>query len=205
MRKFININGDQAKRVVAKKSKSSSSSSKKGTSSGSQRILDFVLCIESSSGSPNVPRETMTMICGIRPTTLPVTLCNMKKKGLVQYSKDTVRLTEKGRALANEHAVFFMDNGAAQADIKTKFKIGGKAALLFDQLADGLVHDRHSIVDSLGFKSKNSAAVMLSNLKKNGVIEYDKSTIKMTDACFPFGRPSEAPVKGEEGMQLSTM
>ena len=198
MRKLIKINGDEAK-GIAKKLKSFSSPSKKGAKSGSQRILDFVRCIERSSGNPNVPRETITVLCEIKPTTFSVTLSNMKKKGLIQYNKDTVRLTEKGLYLANEDAVFSMDNCAAQADIKAKFKIGGKSALLFDQLTDGLVHERKSILDRVGFTNKNSAAVTLSNLKKNGVIEYDRSTIKMTGLCFPFGRPTKAaPAKEEE-------
>ena len=63
--------------------------------------------------------------------------------------------------------------------------------MLFDMLTDGRVHDRESVVDPPGFKSKNSAAVMLCNLKKNGVIAYDKTTIHIADICFPYGRPGQ--------------
>lgn len=97
----------------------------------------------------------------------------MKKKGLIVYNKNTIQLTEEGGGRAEPVTNLPMDNGSAQEDIKTRFKIGGTAALLFEQLADGLIHDRESIVGGLGFKSKNSAAVMLCNLKKIGVIEYD--------------------------------
>lgn len=54
--------------------------------------------------------------------------------------------------------------------------------MLFDMLTDGRVHDRESVVDPLGFKS---------NLKKNGVIAYDKTTIHIADICFPYGRPGQ--------------
>lgn len=51
------------------------------------------------------------------------------------------------------------------------------------------MHDRAPAIERLGMGSKNSANVMLSNLKKDGVIAYDKTTITATDVWFPYGRP----------------
>lgn len=191
MPKSTKMNGVKAKKTSAQKSKSSSSFKKK-SAGAPQTILNFALWFEQSSGNPNVPRKRMMAMSGVKANTFSVTLCTMKKKGLVEYDRDTIRLTGKGRASAKPVDKLPMDNGSAQKDIKVRFKIGGKAASLFDQLTDGLIHDREAIIGGLGLKSKNSAAVMLCNLKKNGVIEYDKTTIKMTDICFPFDRPGVA-------------
>lgn len=182
-------NGAKARKVTPRKAS-------KGPG-GVQNILNFALFFEKTSGgSCNVPRKRLLTMSGVKANTFPVTLCNMKKKGLIEYNKDTVQLTKAGRAKAEPVTNLPTDNASAQKDIKIRFKISGKPAVLFDQLVDGRTHKREIVVGGLGFKSKNSAAVMLSNLKKNGIIEYDKTTIKLTDICFPFGRPSEATNKG---------
>jgi hypothetical protein len=191
MRKTTKGNGGKAKNAVAKNSRRSSSSTMKSALGGPQKILDFALFLETTSGNPDSPRAMVFAMSGVKSNTFRVTLCGMKKKGWIEYDKDSIRLTEEGRARANSISEYLMDNGAKQEDIKARFKIGGKAAVLFDILADGRVHDREGVVGGLGFKSKNSAAVMLCNLKKNGVIEYDKTTIHMADICFPYGRSGQ--------------
>ena len=178
-------NGSKARKMVSRKSS-------KGTSAV-QNILNFALFFEQSSTSCDVPRKRLLTMSGVKANTFTVMLCNMKKKGLITYDKDTVQLTKVGRAKAKPVSDLPMDNATAQKDIKIRFKLGGKSAVLFDQLTDGKIHDRQAIVGGLvGFKNKNSAAVMLCNLKKTGIIEYDRTTIKLTDLCFPFGRPCEA-------------
>ena len=178
----------------AKKTKASSrstSSPSRGGTGGPQKILDFCLFLETRSGNPDVPRKQVLAASGVKSNTFPVTISGMKKKGLIDYDKDSIRLSDAGRAKANLVNVA-ADNTTAQNDLKARFKIGGKALVLFDILSDGRVHDRASVVDSLGLKSKGSAAVLLSNLKKNGLIEYDKTTIIMSDIAFPFGRPESS-------------
>lgn len=193
MGKTTNDNSNKVK-SPAKKTKVSTktSPSRKGATGGPQKILDFSLFLETRSGDPNVPRKQVAAMSGVKASTFPVTISGMKKKGWIEYDKDSIRLTDLGRAKANPVADISCDNGAAQDEVQQKFKIGGKAAVLFDVLKDGRVHDRATVIGELGIKSKGSAAVMLSNLKKNGVIVYDKTTIKMADLCFPFGRPEHA-------------
>jgi Mn-dependent DtxR family transcriptional regulator len=192
MGKTTNDNNNKPKAPAKKsnptKAKASSSPSRKGFG-GPQKILDFLLFMETSTGNPNVTRKQVAAMSGVKTNTFTVTISCMKKKGLIEYGKEFMRLTEEGRAKANPVAGVSMDNGSTQDDIKQKFKIGGKAAALFEILKDGKVHDRETVIGELGFGSKASAAVMLCNLKKNGVIDYDKSTIKLTDMCFPLGRP----------------
>ena len=187
MSRITKSNAVKAKKTVSKKSRSSS---KGGGGSAVQKILDFCLFLERCSGTfgAGAPRKQVLAMSGVKANTFQVTLSGMKKKGLATFDKDFIYMTTQGRAQANV-ADFAMDNGSVQEQLKKRFKIGGKAAALFDLLTDGLVHDRSSLLDGLGIK-KNTGAVMLSNLKKNGVIGFDKDTIKMTDMCFPFGRPT---------------
>ncbi len=180
------MQGTKARKVAPRKAN-------KGPT-GVQNILNSALFFEQSSGGNyNIPRKRILTMSGVKANTFVVTLSNMKKKGLIEYNKDTVRLTKAGRAKAELVTNLpIMDNASAQKDIKIRFEIRGKPAELFDQLVDGGIHKREILVSGLGLKSKNSAAVMLSRLKKIGIIEYDKTTIKLTDICFPFGRPCEA-------------
>jgi hypothetical protein len=39
-------------------------------------------------------------------------------------------------------------------------------------------------------------------LKKKEIVEYDKTTIRMTDLCFPLGRPGEAWMKSLQNYVL---
>ena len=170
----------------AKKTKTSRSNN---GGSGQQKILDFCLFHEKRFNNPNAPRKKALTCSGLKPNTFGVTLSQMKKKGFIGFDKDSVRLTEEGRAKANPEAeISTVDNDSAQKDIKARYKVGGQAAVFFDLLTDGLVHDRESVVGGLVMK-KTSANVMLSVLKKHGIIEFDRTTVKMTDLCFPCGRP----------------
>jgi len=189
MGKSTRGNGCKVKSKAAKKSPFSSSNKGAGGGSGAQKILDFTHYFETRTGNKDVSRKQVAPLSGVKSNTFPVTLSGMKKKGWIEYDKDSIRLTEEGRARANPVSELpAMDNASAQQEIKNRFKIGGKAEILFDALTDGEVHDRASVVDGLGYKSKNASSVMLSGLKKNGIIEIDKTTIRLTDICFPFGR-----------------
>lgn len=163
---------------------------KKEGPSGPQKILDFLLMQETQNTDPNVLRKAALAASGVKSNTFVVTLSGMKKKGLIDYDKDTIRLTEDGRAKANPSAAP-VDNATTQIEIRDKYKVGGKAAQLFDILLDGRVHDRTEVQRSIGCENKATFSVMICNLKKHGIIGYDKTTIQMADICFPFGRPSE--------------
>ena len=154
-----------------------------------QRILNFVLSLEMKYGNPNVDRSMIVSMAGIKATTFPVTISNMKKQGLIEYDKTSIRLTTKGRE-EKATIVDIPDNESIQQELKVKHKLGsGKQGKLFDMLLDGKSHDRAHVAESVGYTNKATFAVALSNMKKMGIIEYDKSTIQLTDSCFPFGRP----------------
>ena len=182
---------DGSKPKAAKKASSHKGKKNTGGISGPQRILDFVLSMENRTGDPNVPRKMVVAASGVKANTFPVTISGMKKKGLIEYDSSTVCLTEEGRSKANAASQMeVFDNASAQDDLKEQFKIGGKAGLLFDAMRDGRVHDRTTLAESLGITNKATLAVMLSNMRKNGIIEYDRTTIQLSEMNFPMGRPT---------------
>lgn len=159
-------------------------------SSGKQRILDCILAIEMQQKHHcSVPRKAIAACSGVKSNTFVVTLSMLKKQGLIEYDTDSIRLTDKGRDKANPCAVP-LDNSLAQENMKLRNKLGGKALLMFEALLDGHVHDRVALAKKIGCTNKATLSVMLSNLKKKGVLVYDCTTIQLSDACFPFGRPS---------------
>lgn len=164
-----------------------------GGGGGSQRILDFVLAMEGKLNTLQIPRKTVMAASGVKSNTFPVTISGMKKKGLIDYNKDFIMLTDAGRSKANPDAILQggLDNESAQEDNIRRFKIGGKALLLFNAMRDGQVHDRMALAEQVSITNKATLAVMLSNLKKSGVFLVTKTTIQLSDMNFPLGRPTE--------------
>ncbi|CAB9522548.1 expressed unknown protein [Seminavis robusta] len=201
MTKATNESSKGVAKAAKKKTTAKVSSSKTSSGGGPQRILDLVLSIETRSGDPNVPRKMVASLSGLKATTFPVTISGMKKKqGLIDYDKDFIRLTEAGRAKANAAEIeeIAMDNDTAQAEIKEKHKLGnGMAGRLFDLLKDGGAHDRNAVKEQLGCQSNGSFAVMICNLKKKGIIVYDRVTIQLADICFPLGRGGNSDCASE--------
>jgi hypothetical protein len=75
-----------------------------------------------------------------------------------------------------------------QEDIKKKHKLMRRQrGMSFDLLMDGKDHNRAIAAQTIRCTSMASLAVMTSNMKKIGVIEYDKDTIRLSDMCFPLG------------------
>jgi len=77
-----------------------------------KKILDFALFLETNSGNPDSARKRIATVSGVKSNAFPVTLFGMKKKGWIEYDKDSIRLTEERRARANPIAEFYMDNAA---------------------------------------------------------------------------------------------
>lgn len=183
---------------VVKVSKTTRSPSAKGGSSsgGPQRILDFVVAMEGKLNTTQIPRKLVMAASRVKHTTFPVTISGMKKKGWIEYDKDSISLTELGRSKANPDAIVMeggggFDNESAQEDNIRRFKIGGKALVLFNAMRNGQVHDRSALAEQVGITNKGSLAVMLSNMKKSGILLVTKTTLQLSDMNFPLGRPGE--------------
>jgi len=163
--------------------------------SAAKRILGALLALENSSGSKDVPRDKVSKLSFVtKAQTFANTLVNLKKKGLIECpDAKTIRLTQKGREQADPNDVPTVDNTDIQKVLKEKFCKGGKAALLFDALLDGRVHDRNELASAAGITAKQTMANSLCKMKKDGLLEMpDRSTVRMSDMCFPTGRPVES-------------
>jgi hypothetical protein len=206
------------------RSSSTTTTRKNGIAGGPQRILDFVFFMENKLNTTDIPRHQVMAASSVKPITFPVTLSGMKKRGLIEYTKDTVRLTPEGRSQANRLASAatttagttdreqhhhggrtmmtmasttaqynhinsnITSNESAQDDIIKRYKIGGKALVVYNTLRDGRVHDRLTVMTQAGIP-KNTFAVMLSGLKMKQILFVDKTSLQLTDMSFPFGRP----------------
>ena len=192
------------KRRAAKTSRRhiDSSNSQIGNSvrSGHQRILNFVLGMTNRYQGGSVPRTMVAEASGIKESSFKVTISAMKQKGLIQYDPDSIRLTEIGRSNAQGGGndkdgtgdttyTEIVNNMSVQDDIKRRFRLGGQYAILYDAIRDGDVYDRESLGNVFGLENKKSVAVLLSRMKRNGILEYDRTTVRLTDMNFPMGRP----------------
>ena len=74
-------------------------------------------------------------------------------------------------------------------NLKEKYGKGGMKGLLFDALLDGQAHGREDLMDLIGCSNKRTFANLVGALKKPKLVVADKSTVQMSDLCFPFGRP----------------
>ena len=118
----------------------------------------------------------------------------MKKKGLVECpSGDTVRLTEKGKDMSDvDDSIPLPTTAAVHEDIKRNVLRGRKMTEIFDYLADGKTRKKSDLMKVIQYTNKNSFSVLMSQMKcSTGVLEYpDQHSVRLTDMCFPYGRPS---------------
>ena len=130
----------------------------------------------------------------IKEKNLPCILSGLKKNGYVEYpDKSTVRITDEGMEHADIDSIKIpKDNSEAQVEIKTTHNLKPKECAFVDLLSDGQIHRRVDVMETLEIKSKQTLSCMMSGLKGKGFIEYpDKTTVQLTDMCFPFGRPNK--------------
>lgn len=180
----------QGKTKAAKKASSPKKYNGNGKAvSSKQRILDYLLIMEASTKKPEISRKQVMAAAGVKANTFTVALSNMKKQGLISYNKATVSLEEKGRQMANaDVTIELTDNKAAQDGIIERFKLGGNGLKLYNAIRDGRVHDRVPLAEQLGISNKGTYSVLLSNLKKKGIVIYGTTRVQLTDLSFPMGR-----------------
>jgi len=168
---------------------------KGGEMGGSAKVLAVLASLRRKAGIVDAPRKQVAAMAQIKPTTLAVVISKMKQQDLIEYpSKDTVRITEKGLAMAPTTAdssstfEFAADNSSVHDDIKKNYlKNGATKVRLFDALADGASHDKNEIMKAIGYENKASFAVLLSNIKKLGIVEYpDRQSVRLAGKLALF-------------------
>jgi hypothetical protein len=147
-----------------------------------------------ASGSNNVPRDKMvafTKCEGVMgKSTIANSLTKLRKAGLIIMAPGVITITDKGVDQADIRSdMSYASNEEYHKIIKDKMKLSARACKLFDELADGKVHNKKQVAAVIGSKMNSTWANMLTPLKKLRVVEYEKETINLTNDMFPFGRP----------------
>ena len=159
-----------------------------GKASASARILGAAMVLEKLSKNPSLPRKQVVALASVKATTEPCVLSMLKMAGSIAYDKTTITLSELGRSKGDTSVV--PANNAVQAYLKTRY-LTTKTAVLFDVLRNGRTYDRQSLGETLGHSNKTTMASALSKMAKVGLVEYpDADTVRLTNLCFPHGRPT---------------
>ena len=174
----------KAKSTAAKKPKKSVGS---GGATAATRIMEAV----ASQKVFGIDDADRTVVMGLASMTnkksFDTTLLNMKNKGLVTYTKDTVRLTEKGwEEVGPEAANVPKTNDAMQDKLKENIK-QKKAREIFDILTDGKAYSRKELAAKMDMEDNKSFGTYVSALSK--VTERENGKIRLMDVAFPVGRP----------------
>ena len=160
-----------------------------GKASASARILWAAMVLEKLSKNPSLSRKQVVALASVKATTEPCVLSMLKMEGSIAYDKTTITLSELGRS-KGDTSVVPANNNAVQAYLKTRY-LTTKTAVLFDVLRNGRTYDRQSLGETLGNSNKTTMASALSKMAKVGLVEYpDADTVRLTNLCFPHGRPT---------------
>ena len=161
-----------------------------------QRALNAIAALMARKDEESVPRSEVMAVVGCKnKNSINILLSGLKKHHeCISYpDKDTVTLTDVGRALADANDDSLeTDNGALLEKAKSEIK-GKKARQLFEILSDGGKRSRKDCATQLGYDDPKKMASMMSTMKKDGALCYcttddGEPGLMLPDQLFPFGR-----------------
>lgn len=159
-----------------------------------QSILDVAAVLTKKFGQKDVPRKKVSMLSGITAvSTFANALTKLKREGAITFTGQTITVTSRGMSMATTDLSSIsipMTNKELQDSLKDQYKLNEKSRMLMDKLADGLTHQKVDVAKAIGCTMNSTFANMITKLKKLEIIDFDRSTIKLTDAMFEVeGRP----------------
>jgi hypothetical protein len=175
------------------KSPAKKATKKSSNSSGVTSQDRIVQAIASRNGFGDM-KPTRKMIMGMALMTnkrsFDTTLLNIKKKkGFLEYDKNSVWLTKDGIDYVGPNALSVPDNNdAMQAKIRNEMVKGQKPRQIFDLMLDGGWHTRAELAEALEMENNKSFGTYISSLSK--LVERENRKIRLGDMVFPCGRPS---------------
>ena len=165
-------------------------------------ILVCLLMLHRAGMKSNVPRQQVASLTNYTKESLRVMLGKLRGKGYVDYDRTTVTITATGLEAAKKEAKnnghdlddgLDLTNESTQDRIKETYKLSGAKAKIYDLLLDGKAHPREDIMAAIACTNKDSFRVFIGSLSTNGLVEQfnqgKKKMLKLSDLCFPFGRP----------------
>lgn len=152
------------------------------------------------AGLKVIPRQQVVSLTGYTKDSLRVTLCKLRKQGMVEWNDPkTVQLTKEGWESTDgstDGERVALSNEDTQDRLKETYKISGIKAQIFDLLLDGAAHRISDIMVAVNCTNPDSFRVFCSALTSKGITERlqdptsgDKM-LQLTDMCFPLGRPN---------------
>lgn len=166
------------------------SAPKKGGGTSESRILEAIAG-QIALGNDKANRTIVQGLAAIASSgSFGTTILNMKKKkGLVEYNKDSIWLTEKGLETVGPDAVAKPQNNDAMQD-KLKENLKSKQShKIFDLLADGNGYTRQELAKKMGLEDNKSFGTYVSHLSK--VVDREGGKIRLKQIAFPCGRPCD--------------
>ena len=178
-----------------KKAKSTVNKGKGGGSAGGgDKAPDRILKAIAGRAAFKEEKPDRKMIMGLaamaNEKSFGTTILNMKNKGLVEYDRTTIWLTDKGKEEVGEDALTVpQTNDAMQATLREQVT-GQKPRLIFDILLDGRAYGRAELAEMLKLEDNKSFGTYVSALSKVSE-RVEGKKIRLKDIAFPCGRPSE--------------
>lgn len=149
-------------------------------------------------GIAEIPLFIVCMLAGYlnpRSANFAKELKELEKEGLiVKAKKGHFSLSEKGIASLPKVEPVKSNQDIHKrllSILEKKIKTADKLHKMWDELCDGGDHDIGSLAAKVGYNNKRSAnfAGMITSMQELGLAEKSKSSVKLTDLAFPFGRP----------------
>jgi hypothetical protein len=154
---------------------------------------------------PQPPRIQVALFAGysnVKSAGFAKALSHLKKKGYIQFPNKKSLLLDASCIDKLPAVQAPVDNTAVQARLRVilkgkKGKVGSsKTDQIFEELTDGMEHNREAVAVATGYTNLKSAgfAKALGTLSGLGLVIYpDKKSLMLTDICFPYGRPAMMP------------
>ena len=203
---MVKAKSNPSKHVSAIKSNKLSSCSKikkNKTSSGGggnawMTILNKAAALKMALQQDFLERKKLSAITGIQgKSTIANALTKLKNDQLMNITPDSITITAKGLQRADPKIVeeaakdIPTTNKAHHENVKAQLKLKPKQTELFDYIQDGRTYQKAEVATAINLKMNSTFSNLLTSLKKIGVIEFDRTTIRLTDEMFPFGPRGE--------------
>ena len=160
-----------------------------------EKILSTLFQLSEVYKTNEPKKECVQTMAGVKQVTFSSTISRMKDKHLIEYKlhQKTMKLTKRGKDMAAKLTTpndLVTSNEQHHENIKNKLS-DGLAQGIFEYLSDGQEHNKKDIMEAIECTNQKTFGPLLSKqFKKPNYIEYpSKDTVRLTDQCFPFGRP----------------
>lgn len=161
-----------------------------------EKFLAIVVQYSDLNGGKGAPKDYVAKRAGYGSATTPAFHMAVKRQSdngylVVDRAANLLRATPSGEELAKT-VTDLPQNNEEQLRIIHE-SLAGMQQKLFEELMDGTPKSREILALKLGYKKSSDTAfvMLLSRVKKRGFLEYDKSTVELTDVCFVHRVPED--------------